>query len=250
VKTNGDFGSCSRCSRRGTRSSSPRIGCIAGVPALARRTARVAQSNRSDPKGDPSTRSNAGRPCTPPGSCGVAMSPSVPLGGIDQLVDLGLGQKLQRSKFRVWLSYWHHDCAVLVGWHNQPQRWIRHWFPSSMIAIGRIMIPLRTVSTPIAGPTHMLFSVPLTATARAHRGWNHVGRQSQAVDRGRRWIAPATPPHASGTRPRNRRLIGLAACALEPRCRQGSPVILISRETRGRQLTQSWSLKSHRRQLI
>ena len=110
------------CSRRGTRSSSPRIGCIAGVPALARRTARVAQSNRSDPKGDPSTRSNAGRPCTPPGSCAVAMSPSVPLGGIDQLVDLGLGQKLQRSKFRVWLSYWHHDCAVLVGWHNQPQR--------------------------------------------------------------------------------------------------------------------------------
>jgi hypothetical protein len=38
VKTKGDFGSCSRCRRRRARISSPRIGCVAGVPLLALRT--------------------------------------------------------------------------------------------------------------------------------------------------------------------------------------------------------------------
>jgi Na+/H+ antiporter NhaD/arsenite permease-like protein len=41
VNTNGDR-SCSRWSRRNARSSSPRIGWVLGVPALTRRTCRVA----------------------------------------------------------------------------------------------------------------------------------------------------------------------------------------------------------------
>ena len=44
VNTKGAFGSCSRCSRRSARSSSPRMGCVLGVPFLALRTARVAAS--------------------------------------------------------------------------------------------------------------------------------------------------------------------------------------------------------------
>ena len=42
VNTNGDFGSCSRCSRRSARISSPRIGWVLGVPLLTRRTCKVA----------------------------------------------------------------------------------------------------------------------------------------------------------------------------------------------------------------
>ena len=42
VNTNADFGSCSRCSLRNARSSSPRIGCVLGEPLLTLRTARVA----------------------------------------------------------------------------------------------------------------------------------------------------------------------------------------------------------------
>jgi hypothetical protein len=34
VNTNEDLGSCSRCSFRSARSSSPRIGCVAGDPFL------------------------------------------------------------------------------------------------------------------------------------------------------------------------------------------------------------------------
>jgi len=34
VNTNGDLGSCSRCSRRSARISSPTMGCVAGVPPL------------------------------------------------------------------------------------------------------------------------------------------------------------------------------------------------------------------------
>ena len=41
VNTNGDLGSCSRCSWRSARSSSPRIGCVAGVPCLTLRTCRM-----------------------------------------------------------------------------------------------------------------------------------------------------------------------------------------------------------------
>ena len=41
VSTNGDFGSCSRWSRRTARSSSPRIGWVLGVPCLTLRTCRM-----------------------------------------------------------------------------------------------------------------------------------------------------------------------------------------------------------------
>jgi hypothetical protein len=41
VNTNGDFGSCSRCKRRSARISSPKIGCVLGVPCLTRRTCSV-----------------------------------------------------------------------------------------------------------------------------------------------------------------------------------------------------------------
>jgi hypothetical protein len=42
VNMNGDLDSCSRCSPRNARSSSPRIGCLLGDPYLTRRTAMVA----------------------------------------------------------------------------------------------------------------------------------------------------------------------------------------------------------------
>jgi hypothetical protein len=42
VNTKADLSARSRCSRRRARSSSPRIGCVLGVPFLIRRTARVA----------------------------------------------------------------------------------------------------------------------------------------------------------------------------------------------------------------
>jgi hypothetical protein len=42
VNANGDFGSCSRCSRRSIRNSSPRIGWVLGEPCLTLRTCRVA----------------------------------------------------------------------------------------------------------------------------------------------------------------------------------------------------------------
>src|SRR3974390_504113 len=38
VNTKGDFGSCSHCSRRSARNSSPRIGWLLGVPCLTLRT--------------------------------------------------------------------------------------------------------------------------------------------------------------------------------------------------------------------
>jgi hypothetical protein len=41
VNTRGDLGSCSHCRRR-ERSSSPRIGCVLGVPCFARRTCSAA----------------------------------------------------------------------------------------------------------------------------------------------------------------------------------------------------------------
>ncbi len=49
VNTNGDFGSCSRWSRRRDRNSSPRIGCVLGVPCLTLRTCMVAVRKSSDP---------------------------------------------------------------------------------------------------------------------------------------------------------------------------------------------------------
>jgi hypothetical protein len=42
VNTKVDFGSCSRCSDCSARSSSPRIGCVLGVPFLTLRTCTVA----------------------------------------------------------------------------------------------------------------------------------------------------------------------------------------------------------------
>jgi hypothetical protein len=43
VKTKGDLGSWSRCSRRSDRSSSPRIGWVLGVPFLTLGTCRAAE---------------------------------------------------------------------------------------------------------------------------------------------------------------------------------------------------------------
>ena len=40
-----NFGSCSRCSRRRARNSSPRIGCVLGVPCLTLRTCTLAVRN-------------------------------------------------------------------------------------------------------------------------------------------------------------------------------------------------------------
>ena len=45
VNTNGDFGSCSRWSRRRARNSSPRMGWVLGVPCLTLRTCRLAVLN-------------------------------------------------------------------------------------------------------------------------------------------------------------------------------------------------------------
>ena len=45
VNTKGDFGPCSRRSRRKARNSSPMIGCVLGVPCLTLRTRRVAVRN-------------------------------------------------------------------------------------------------------------------------------------------------------------------------------------------------------------
>ena len=42
VNINGDLGSCSRCSFRGARSPSPRMGCVAGLPCFTLRTCRTA----------------------------------------------------------------------------------------------------------------------------------------------------------------------------------------------------------------
>jgi hypothetical protein len=42
VKTKGDFGSSSRCSRRSIRSSSPGIGWVLALPCLTLRTCKVA----------------------------------------------------------------------------------------------------------------------------------------------------------------------------------------------------------------
>jgi hypothetical protein len=42
VNTKGDLGSCSRWSSLRARNSSPRIGCVLGVPCLTLRTCRVA----------------------------------------------------------------------------------------------------------------------------------------------------------------------------------------------------------------
>jgi hypothetical protein len=50
VNTKGDFGSGSRWSRGGARSSSPRIGCVLGVPCLARRACRVAVLKTTSPR--------------------------------------------------------------------------------------------------------------------------------------------------------------------------------------------------------
>ena len=49
---NGDRGSFSRCRRRSARSSSPMIGCVAGVPSLTRRTCKVADASRPAPIDD------------------------------------------------------------------------------------------------------------------------------------------------------------------------------------------------------
>jgi type 1 fimbriae regulatory protein FimB/type 1 fimbriae regulatory protein FimE len=46
VNTKADFGSCSRCSLRSARSSSPPIGCVEGVPFLVRRTCAAWRARR------------------------------------------------------------------------------------------------------------------------------------------------------------------------------------------------------------
>ena len=62
VNTKGDFGSCSRCSRRRARNSSPRIGCVLGVPCLTLRTCRAAV-RKSICSQRRSTSSDTRRPC-------------------------------------------------------------------------------------------------------------------------------------------------------------------------------------------
>src|SRR6516164_8417689 len=90
VNTKGDFGSWSRCSLRRARISSPRIGCVAGVPFLVLRTASV------------------------------AVTPAVGLGGLDELVHLGLGQVFPGPQFGVGRAA-RGNCSVYGGWRYQFQ---------------------------------------------------------------------------------------------------------------------------------
>ena len=98
VNTKADFGSCSRCSRRKARISSPRIGCVAGVPFLGPANVQggglevdliPAQIDKlTDPQAVAVGHEDHGR---------ITVTPAVVSGGLDQLLDLGGGEMFTRA---------------------------------------------------------------------------------------------------------------------------------------------------------
>jgi hypothetical protein len=82
-----------RFSSRSARYSSPKRGCVADSPPLARRTCIVAVSNSIDDHCRAQS-SDTRRPCRKPNQdhSGVALAMAVALGHLDQALDLVLGE--------------------------------------------------------------------------------------------------------------------------------------------------------------
>ena len=109
AKTNGDRGSCSRCRRRSARSSSPTIGCVAGVPCLTRRTCKVAHAKCCHAREKHLLLSDIDQLAGPKAVAvgdeqhrGVAVTIAIALRGGEELVDLGLGEMLARAQLAIW----------------------------------------------------------------------------------------------------------------------------------------------------
>ena len=84
VNTKGDLGPCSRARRRNARNSSPRIGCLLGVPFLALRTARVGFEVDLVPAASQPARLSLSRAGKRPDHGRVPLAPAIGLGGISQ----------------------------------------------------------------------------------------------------------------------------------------------------------------------
>jgi hypothetical protein len=145
VNTNGDFGSCSRWGRRKARNSSPRIGCVLGVPFLTLRMARAAVLKSFCSQG-PSTQPHASRAGRPQAHCSVAMSPAVDLRGLCQLGDLGVGEILAGPQLGI-----HFPASALLMATERfipPRRHVAtkralHWSATLLSCLRRVMLPKR-----------------------------------------------------------------------------------------------------------
>ena len=121
VNTNGDFGSCSRWSRRSARNSSPRMGWVLGVPCL---DPADVQGGRVELDLIPAQVHQLGRPQAMPvghqDHGGVAVAIAVVFGGLHQPLDLGLGQVFAGAQVGVGGPL-GPDCSVYGGWGDQPE---------------------------------------------------------------------------------------------------------------------------------
>ncbi len=125
VNTKGDLGSCSRCSRRRARSSSPRIGCVLGVPCFTLRTCRVALRSPPDPSVGPPARRLVGHACR---RQGPSWRPDVPSGSY--WPPSSAARPRPRSGTRASASgHWGPfggNCSIYGGWGDQLEVRLSH----------------------------------------------------------------------------------------------------------------------------
>ena len=122
VNTNGDFGSCSRCSLRGPH--------FIADNGMGSRRALLGPADVQDGVGKidliPTQVYKLGRPQTvaegDEDHGAVTMTPAVTLGGIDQPVDLGAGQMFPGPIDGVRFTSRRGNCSFYDGWLHQFQR--------------------------------------------------------------------------------------------------------------------------------
>ena len=116
VNTNGDLGSCSRCSFLKARSSSPGIGWVAGDPALTLRTCSAGSGEidliptEIDQFGCPQAMAIGDQD-----HGGVPIARAVLAGRPDQLLDLSCRQMFPGADLGIRTSSWG-DCPIYSGW--------------------------------------------------------------------------------------------------------------------------------------
>jgi hypothetical protein len=101
---------------RKARISSPCSGWVLGVPtAQFDLTAQVDQFGGSQPM-----------PIGDQEHGGVALTPAVALGCLEQALDFGLGQELPGAKIGVRFSSWRADCPNNVAWRDDAEMRFSH----------------------------------------------------------------------------------------------------------------------------
>jgi hypothetical protein len=128
VNTKGDFGSCSRWSLRRARDSSPRMGCVAGVPRLAPADGHGCgiEINLIPAQIDQLRRSEA-MPICHQDHAGVPVAVAIVPGRLHQLLDLGLSQVFAAAQLGIGLAS-RGNCSFYGVRGDQLQMRFRHDF--------------------------------------------------------------------------------------------------------------------------